>query len=374
MLSFSPPRRRSPARRALGWATVGLGVLVVVTAAFGLLSGSVPATGPWWWLQLFGVGLPLAMVAVTVGVGVALVGGRLRWLGVFLALLALFFVQAEPWARFGAAEPSDGDLVLLTFNVPRSGPSGEKLANDVSVLFEQNRPDVVALQEALVLRGDDGVIYEPIQVGGPLDSLGFRLLRPFLGRGIPTQVPVLTQPTFELVDSERVALPTSGDGEGRGSEAFRVHFRWDGREGVLYNVHLRSFGPAKPWLEERETLLTDTTWAGYADRYREAFQLRAVEAEALAAFVEDETLPVIIAGDFNSTPANWAFRRLLGERRDAWRVAGSSWWAPTYPADKPMVRIDAVLADPAFEIAEAEVLPDAFSDHRPLRVRLRWRD
>ena len=352
----------------------GLGALVVAAAVLGLLSGFVPATGPWWWLQGFGVGLPLSMLAVAVGAVVAGLAGWLRWVGVFVALLALFGVQAAPWARFGAAEPTEGDLVLLTFNVPRSGPSGEQLARDVSVLFEQNRPDAVALQEALVVRGDDGRIQEPIQVGGPLDSLGFRMLRPFLGRGIPTQVPVLAQPAFELVDSERVPLQTAGEGEARGSEAFRVHFRWDGREGVLYNIHLRSFGAAKPWLEDRETLLDDTTWAGYVGRYREAFQLRAAEADALAERIERETLPVIVAGDFNSTPANWAFRRLLGGRRDAWRVAGRSWWAPTYPAGRPMVRIDAVLADPAFEIAEAEVLPDAFSDHRPLRVRLRWRE
>ena len=347
---------------------------MVAAAVLGMLSATVSPKGFWWWIQVFGVGLPLTMLAVTLGLGAALVARSWRWLGVLLGLLLVFGIHSRPWDRLGAADPADGDLVLLTFNVPRSGPSGEQLAQDVAALIRNAGPDVVALQEAVVLRGDDGVIYEPIQIGALQDSLGYALLRPFLGRGIPTQVPVLARAGFEVIGSERVTLPTSGEGYGRGSEAFRLHFRWQGREGVLYNLHLRSFGAAKPWQEERRTLLDDTTWAGYARRYREAYQLRAGESEALAQRVATETLPVLIMGDFNSTPANWSFHQLAVARQDAQRVAGRQWWAPTYPAHFPAVRIDAVLADPAFEITDVEVLPDRFSDHRPVRVRLRWRD
>ena len=361
-------------RRAFGWAGQAVGALVAASGVFGLLAGSVSPVGMWWWFQVFAVGLPLTMIAVGAGALLSLFLGRWRWAGVFVALLVLFGLQAEPWARLGRAEPADGDLLLLTFNVPRSGPSKEQLAQDVSALIQQAAPHVVALQEAMVLRGDDGVIYEPIQVAGAQDSLGFVLVRPFLGLGIPTQVPVLAQPDFQVIRSERIALPTAGDGYARGSEAMRLHFRWKEREAVLYNLHLRSFGARKPWKERRERLWDDTTWAGYADRYREAYQLRAVEAEALAGRVAQDTLPVLVSGDFNSTPANWSFRRLLRGRRDAQRVAGRAWWAPTYPAQSPAVRIDAVLVSADFDIVSVDVLPAEFSDHRPVLVRLRWRE
>jgi endonuclease/exonuclease/phosphatase family metal-dependent hydrolase len=139
---------------------------------------------------------------------------------------------------------------------------------------------------------------------------------------------------------------------------------------VLYNVHLRSFGDAKPW-EDRIHLLEPTTWLPYLRRYRDAFRARAVDVEQLANVIDDETLPVLIVGDFNGTSDNWTYRELRGDRRDAFLMAGAG-AGHTYRADKPFVRIDFVLADAAWDVTAADVEPVAFSDHRPLVVRMRW--
>ena len=351
-----------------------LGAALGVSALLGLLSPSVAPAGPWWWVQWFGVGLPLTMATVGAAAVLALVIGRWRWLLLFAGILALFGWQVAPWERWGRPSPAAGDLVLLSFNVPRSGPSGEQLARDVAALIDEVGPDVVLLQEAVVVRGDEGELHKPLQIAGAQDSLGFSLLLPFLGRNVPTQIPILAQPSITALEQSRVPLKTASQGYARGSEAFRVRFRWQGREAVLYNLHLRSFGARKPWKEGRERLLSDTTWAGYANRYREAYQLRALESDALASYIEAETLPVLVAGDFNSAPANWSFQRLRRGLQDAQRVSGDRWWAPTFPAPRPVVRIDAVFADPAFEVVSVEVREEAFSDHRPVVVRLRWRE
>jgi endonuclease/exonuclease/phosphatase family metal-dependent hydrolase len=83
-------------------------------------------------------------------------------------------------------------------------------------------------------------------------------------------------------------------------------------------------------------------------------------------------MPVLVVGDFNSTPHQWAYRHLAqGLQRVGSRDA-------TFPADRPVVRIDHILAGPAWEVVDARVpVPrqdTAISDHRPVTAQLRWRD
>jgi endonuclease/exonuclease/phosphatase family metal-dependent hydrolase len=51
-------------------------------------------------------------------------------------------------------------------------------------------------------------------------------------------------------------------------------------------------------------------------------------------------------------------------------------WGGTYPAERPLVQIDHVLASPAWQITAARIPADgaaAVSDHRPGVARLRWK-
>jgi endonuclease/exonuclease/phosphatase family metal-dependent hydrolase len=154
--------------------------------------------------------------------------------------------------------------------------------------------------------------------------------------------------------------------------AIRTRFRWQGREGVIYNLHLRSYGSQKPW-EDRIHLLEPATWLPYLRRYRDVFRAHAADVEQLAAAIEAEELPVLVVGDFNGTSDNWTYRQLRGARRDAFLVAGAG-AGNTYRSDKPFVRIDFILADRAWDVTAAEVPAVRFSDHLPVVVRLRWTD
>jgi hypothetical protein len=175
--------------------------------------------------------------------------------------------------------------------------------------------------------------------------------------------------TFTVLDRRVIPLGT-GAPQDEPSSAVRTRFRWRGRESVLYNVHLRSFGDEKPW-EDRIHFFEPTTWLPYLRRYRDAFRARAADVAQLMTVVEAETLPVLIAGDFNGTSDNWVYRRLRGDRQDAFLVAGAG-AGYTYRSDKPFVRIDFVLVDEAWDVTAAAVPAVGFSDHRPLVVRLRW--
>jgi endonuclease/exonuclease/phosphatase family metal-dependent hydrolase len=81
--------------------------------------------------------------------------------------------------------------------------------------------------------------------------------------------------------------------------------------------------------------------------------------------------PVLVGGDFNSTPDNPVLAPLRAAGlRDAWAECGSG-DGFTYPADAPAKRIDYLFLSGSLQCATAEVIDTRISDHRPLLVTLR---
>jgi endonuclease/exonuclease/phosphatase family metal-dependent hydrolase len=106
--------------------------------------------------------------------------------------------------------------------------------------------------------------------------------------------------------------------------------------------------------------------------------------EALPVFrglASDEAAPLILAGDFNSSPPGWAgaeARTVVGGLLEAgWRSPralgppGRNQW--TYPTFDPARAIDWVLVEPPLEVVEARVLDgtEELSDHAPVLAVVR---
>lgn len=101
---------------------------------------------------------------------------------------------------------------------------------------------------------------------------------------------------------------------------------------------------------------------------------RAQEIGALLGAVQNQIAtggPVLVGGDFNSTPDNPVLQPLRAAGlRDAWTECGSG-DGFTYPADNPAKRIDYLWLTGNLHCASAEVLDTEASDHRPLLVTLK---
>jgi endonuclease/exonuclease/phosphatase family metal-dependent hydrolase len=74
--------------------------------------------------------------------------------------------------------------------------------------------------------------------------------------------------------------------------------------------------------------------------------------------------PAALAGDMNMW--GWCVDRLVGP---GWRRAARG---RTYPARRPHTQIDHILVSRPVEVVDAQVVPQAMSDHRPIRARLRF--
>ena len=130
---------------------------------------------------------------------------------------------------------------------------------------------------------------------------------------------------------------------------------------------------AKVTLDDGRTILF-TAMHPFSPRSRQAWN-RSIEivrrdGEILRAAHERYAEPVIVAGDFNSTPVGRSFRefaRASGFRTSAWPVPA------TWPADAPRllgVSIDHVWVSPGVSILSRRVGPSFNSDHRPVVVEL----
>lgn len=101
---------------------------------------------------------------------------------------------------------------------------------------------------------------------------------------------------------------------------------------------------------------------------------RAQEMAALMDLIHQQQLsgtPLIVGGDFNSTPDNPVLQPLRDAAlHDAWTECGSG-DGFTYPADKPTKRIDYLWLSGGLHCASAQVIDTQISDHRPVLVTMK---
>jgi endonuclease/exonuclease/phosphatase (EEP) superfamily protein YafD len=103
----------------------------------------------------------------------------------------------------------------------------------------------------------------------------------------------------------------------------------------------------------------------------ESWRRRNKEFLRLVQDVGASSLPVVLAGDFNSTPWSWYFQRFVADAglHDSETGQGlQPTWSAYMPL--PLVPIDHCLYTDQFTTIKREIGPDIGSDHLPLLVEL----
>ncbi len=141
---------------------------------------------------------------------------------------------------------------------------------------------------------------------------------------------------------------------------------------VVYNIQTIS-----PWIRLRK-ILPFLTIPVYE------FSQRTAEIKDLIKRLKKETLPVIVAGDFNLSEQSQDYYYLRQVLTDSWKVSGIgfglTWPAgwrldflipnSTWKLDYPLFRIDYIWYSNHWFSQSAEVLPTTGSDHLPLVAEL----
>ena len=102
---------------------------------------------------------------------------------------------------------------------------------------------------------------------------------------------------------------------------------------------------------------------------------RLFETEQLLRFLEGLGGPLIVAGDFNDEPTGGAYKLMLTKFDDGWIRSKAKGDGMSYPADKPVKRIDYIFARTrdGIKAKKAWVVETLASDHRPVMAELEIR-
>jgi endonuclease/exonuclease/phosphatase family metal-dependent hydrolase len=95
---------------------------------------------------------------------------------------------------------------------------------------------------------------------------------------------------------------------------------------------------------------------------------RLFETEQLLKALADVKGPLIVVGDFNEIPAGLAYQLMRSRFGDAWIESRGTVQGPSYPADKPVKRIDYIFfrsTDPV-RTKRAWIVNTLASDHVPV--------
>jgi len=355
-------------------------ILSTVLLGFFLLGYATAYLPPssFWWTGPFAVLLPyVSLLLLPLAVVQALVSLRQRTGGrllVAMAVLAMIGVRFGPtlWSEPQTVRP--GDLAITSFNAPTHGPSRSELADAFVDVVDRADPDILALQEAnAYVRTDRGPLYERYtapHLYALVRSRDFRAPTHF-PPGVRLSQPVVAQLTLDSLTLVGEKQPIERD---RVAPASRVTFSWKGQPVVLYNLHLYTVSKRKPWRETGFQWLSPGTWGPYLAAYRAATWQRAEEARVIRAAIEQETAPVIVTGDFNSTVHHWEYRHIAAGMKNVLQEAATGWRA-TYPSRSPLVGIDHVLVGPEWEVVSGTVGESyPYTDHRPVHAHIRLPD
>lgn len=355
--------------------SVAMSIMLVLAGMFGLgyLTAYLPPTW-FWWTSPFAVILPyVSAVLAPLALARLLSALRYRDVGALvgpLLLCVLIGLRFGPGLWTQPKEKAPTDLRLMTLNAPTHGPSPSALATAFTERVGVDMPHVLSLQETQAYVETPG-IPDPRRTAPHL----YRLLQVH-GFSFPDVFPLklrLKQPVVARVSIDSLTLIGPGNVRSHRdpAPASRVVLRWKNEPVVLFNLHLNTVSTRKPWREAEFEWLAPRTWGPYLAAYREATLERAREARVIRAAIEQETRPVIVMGDFNSTVHHWEYQHIAEGLQDVLQVAGHGWRA-TYPARFPLVGIDHILASPEWTVVSGRAKRSyRYTDHRAVHARLR---
>jgi endonuclease/exonuclease/phosphatase family metal-dependent hydrolase len=98
---------------------------------------------------------------------------------------------------------------------------------------------------------------------------------------------------------------------------------------------------------------------------------RVFETEQLLKFLEDVSGPIIVVADMNDEPTGAAYKLISTKFADAWVASKEKGNGFSFPADKPVKRIDHIFYSTTnFKVKKARVVETLASDHVPVVAEL----
>lgn len=311
-----------------------------------------------WWLALLNIFAPYLFLPLVLFLPICLFcRSRLCWVGIlpaiiFIGLYGHLFLPDRPTPLIAVTgTTADPSITVMTFNIW----GGSQTPETAHVIMDHDSPDIVALQELTPHMAK--IVEENVAEKYPYQILDAEI--PYGGMGVLSRYP-LTK-----VDATDLAHPDW--------RIQTVQVETESGNFILYNVHLNS----------TDVLVYLDTGLPLGSSVQNSFQLREQLVKVLVRDIKQRHMPVILAGDLNSSDQSETYRLLNSVVTDAHRAAGWG-FGHTFPAyggsirGMPFwpreIRIDMIFYSEDFAASSSRVgTTYGESDHLPVLTELTWK-
>lgn len=258
-----------------------------------------------------------------------------RLLRLTLSLLIFAALVSYP-PVYSTASPAKLKLRIMTYNIHVGVGMDKKLdLQRIADVILKEKPDLVGLQEV-----DRGVSRtegkDEIAELAKLTRMDYAFAHNLDYQGGQYGVAILSRFLIQKIDHQK--YQNLREAERRGM--LRVELEINGRAVDFVTTHLDY---------------------QYADG-------RLFETEQMLKFLADVKNPLIVSGDFNDEPNGSSYQMMLKGFDDAWITSRVKGLGLSYPADKPIKRIDYIFlrTKDRWRVKKAWVVDTLASDHLPV--------
>ncbi len=255
------------------------------------------------------------------------------------------------------------ELKVLSYNVHQfeNYLHDKKSGNKFYTLFEEEKPDILCIQEAYFDRKDLN----------PRNLLASKY--PFKYKHeskVSERYGIITYSKFPIIKTEESRFESS-------SNIFNYSDILYKKDTIrVYNCHLESYGIRFDQYTFMDTLTIDERriqeFKALGRKLKEGNHNRVPQIKALIKSIKDCPYPIIVCGDFNDTPISYSYGEITKLLSDSFVEAGFG-LSFTYRNRYTPYRIDYIFYSEDFKAFNYKKYDVDYSDHDPVSTTLHYR-
>lgn len=342
---------------------VPVSFLAAVASVLAFLAGYIPP-GRSSLVAFAGLGMP-AILLLNFLIAVYWIFAKKRWVYLPLAAILLntgYLLSIFQWSPSAPGQTrGKQEILLATYNVGRFNTGQRNAQLWVAGELRNKEADIVCFQE----------YYNDSRTNS--DSLGRVLGLPYrVVEYLPGSATVGSAifSRYPIVRSARIPFRVTHN------DAIWADIRIGKQIIRVVSCHLQTTNFSRkrkklddPAFRNADFSQIDSTFRDISGELKKNFEIRARQAELVCRLIDTTAYPLIVCGDFNDTPSSFAYRRIKGRLKDAFRECGNG-YGYTYRGIRRLLRIDYVLYSPDMRCLSYSSPDWTYSDHKPVLVTL----
>ncbi|MCK9624957.1 MAG: endonuclease/exonuclease/phosphatase family protein [Bacteroidales bacterium] len=276
-----------------------------------------------------------------------------------IPLIALLpsLLFADLFVKTGKEESVHGKekIEVMTYNVGRfsageKNMSLEETASRIKSFFEQERPDVLCIQEFM--------IKDTSMLNNTLPKYPYRYYHFFKGNNFFGNI---TLSKYPIIHKDKISFNRSTN------LCIYTDIQYNDKIIRIYNCHLESYSISFTSLIKRLSKKGEFSneIIGVHGKLKGTNIRRSEQVNTVLGNIKGSDYPTIICGDFNDTPMSYTYHKLSKGRKDSF-IEGGKGFSSTYSTLWPLLRIDYILLPEAYDADQNITFRIPLSDHYPV--------